>query len=91
MVEFGNKVLIIGYGSVSRCTIPILLKHVKIPYKNITVIDFADMRKDIKIWTDRGVKYYQVKITPLNITKEQPDEYCIQAICKSPCKCKKRN
>ena len=70
MVGFGSKVLIIGYGSVSRCTIPILLKHVKIPYKNITVIDFADMRKDMKIWTDRGIKYCQVKITPLNIAKE---------------------
>lgn len=70
MVEFGNKVLIIGYGSVSRCTIPVLLKHVKIPYKNITVIDFADMHKDIKIWTDRGIKYHQVKLTPLNLASE---------------------
>jgi homospermidine synthase len=70
MLEFGQRVLIIGYGSVSRCTIPILLKHVRIPYKNITVIDFADVRADLKKWTDRGIKYYQVRITPLNIAKE---------------------
>ena len=70
MTEFKNKVLIIGYGSVSRCTIPILLKHVKIPLGNITVIDFADVRKDLKQWTDRGIKYYQTKITPLNLAKE---------------------
>jgi len=70
MTEFRNKVLIIGYGSVSRCTIPILLKHVKIPLGNITVIDFADVRKDLKQWTDRGIKYYRTKITPLNLAKE---------------------
>ena len=70
MMKFGNKVLIIGYGSVSRCTIPILLKHIKIPYNNITVMDFADVRKDLKIWTDRGIRYSQAKITPLNINKE---------------------
>ncbi|MFA4982569.1 MAG: saccharopine dehydrogenase C-terminal domain-containing protein [Candidatus Omnitrophota bacterium] len=70
MREFKNKVLIIGYGSVSNCTIPILLKHIKIPHKNITVIDFADKRKALKKWTDKGVKYFQEKITPLNISKE---------------------
>jgi homospermidine synthase len=70
MLEFKNKVLIIGYGSVSRCTIPILLKHVKIPYRNITVIDFAAVEKDLKSWTAKGVKYYPVKITPLNMAKE---------------------
>jgi len=64
MTEFRNKVLILGYGSVSRCTIPILLRHIKIPLGNITVLDFADVRKDIKIWTDRGVKYYRTRITP---------------------------
>jgi len=70
MVEFKNKVLIIGYGSVSKCTLPILLRHIKIPYKNITIIDFVDKRKALKPWTDKGIKYFQSKITPLNMTKE---------------------
>ena len=68
-MEFGNKVLIIGYGSVSKCTLPILLKHIKIPYKNITVIDFLDKSAEIKLWTDKGVRYFQEKITPINITR----------------------
>ena len=70
MREFKNKVLIIGYGSVSNCTIPILFKHIKIPYSNITIIDFADKRKALKKWTDKGIRYYQERITPLNIAKE---------------------
>jgi homospermidine synthase len=69
-MEFRNKVLIIGYGSVSQCTLPILLKHIKIPHKNITVIDFVDKRKALKRWTDRGIRYFQERITPLNMAKE---------------------
>jgi len=70
MIEFKNKVLIIGYGSVSKCTLPILLRHIKIPYKNITIIDFIDVRKDLKKWTDKGIRYFQERITSLNMAKE---------------------
>ncbi|MDD5189337.1 MAG: saccharopine dehydrogenase NADP-binding domain-containing protein, partial [Methanoregula sp.] len=41
-LEFKNKVLIIGYGAVSKCTLPILLRHVTIPLENITIIDFKN-------------------------------------------------
>src|SRR3989338_5607375 len=66
-MEFKNKVLIIGYGSVSRCTLPILFKHIKIPYKHVTLIDFIDKRQELKPWIRKGVKYFQQKITPINI------------------------
>ena len=69
MLEFKNKVLVIGYGSVSQCTLPILFKHIKIPYKNVTVIDFADKRKDLRGWIDKGVKYFQEKVTPINLAQ----------------------
>lgn len=67
MLKFNNKVLVIGYGSVSKCTIPILLKHIKIPYKNITIIDFVDKRGELKTWIKKGIRYFQEKITPINI------------------------
>jgi len=66
---FKNKVLIIGYGSVARCVLPILLKHVSIPCKNITVIDFTDKRKELSCWIRRGVNFSQAKITPINISQ----------------------
>ncbi|MDD5086083.1 MAG: saccharopine dehydrogenase C-terminal domain-containing protein [Candidatus Omnitrophica bacterium] len=68
-MKFNNKVLIIGYGSVSRCTLPILLKHIKIPYKNITIIDFVDKSKELKPWTDKGISYFQEKIAPMNLAR----------------------
>lgn len=69
MLEFNNKVLVIGYGSVSKCAIPILLKHIKIPYKNITIIDFVDKRGELKPWIKKGIRYFQEKITPINIVQ----------------------
>ncbi|MEK6900566.1 MAG: saccharopine dehydrogenase NADP-binding domain-containing protein, partial [Nanoarchaeota archaeon] len=63
-MDFKNKVLIIGYGSVSKCTLPILLKHVKIPYENITIIDFEDKKSELKEWIDKGISFFQRRITP---------------------------
>ncbi|MFA6320920.1 MAG: saccharopine dehydrogenase C-terminal domain-containing protein [Candidatus Omnitrophota bacterium] len=69
MMEFKNKVLVIGYGSVSKCTLPILFKHIDIPYKNVTVIDFENKRDELKSWIKKGVQYFQERITPINISQ----------------------
>lgn len=66
-MEFNKKVLIIGYGSVSQCTLPLLFKHIKIPFENVTILDFDDKHKPLKSWTDKGVKYFQEKITKENL------------------------
>lgn len=68
MIEFKNKVLIIGYGSVCKCVLPILFKHVRIPYKNVTIIDFEDKREELREWIRKGITYRREKITPSNIT-----------------------
>ncbi|MDD1677043.1 MAG: saccharopine dehydrogenase NADP-binding domain-containing protein [Methanomicrobiales archaeon] len=66
-VEFQKKVLIIGYGAVARCTLPILLKHVKIPYENITILDFEDKAGELRSFTEKGVHFFCRKITPENL------------------------
>jgi len=68
-MKFENKVLIVGYGAVSKCTLPILLKHIDIPSKNITIIDFEDKRKELEEWTAKGIKYKQEKIVKENLDK----------------------
>ncbi|MFZ3169454.1 MAG: saccharopine dehydrogenase NADP-binding domain-containing protein [Candidatus Methanoperedens sp.] len=65
--KFNNKILIIGYGSVSQCTLPVLLDKIDVPLKNITIIDFDDKSKALKKYTDQGLKYVCEKITPQNI------------------------
>jgi len=44
MLPFNKKILFVGYGAVAQCTLPILVKHIKMPAKNITVMDFEDRK-----------------------------------------------
>lgn len=67
MVAFGKRVLLLGYGSVARCTLPILVDHLHVPLENITVLDFEDYAAKIKPWTDRGVHFVRQQITPENM------------------------
>ncbi len=64
---FAHKILIIGYGSVSQCTLPILLEKIDVPVSNITLIDFEDKRAALKKYTDLGLKFVSVKIVPENL------------------------
>ena len=66
-VEFTNKVLIIGYGSVARCMLPILLKHVAIPVDRITVVDALDKEEELASWAAQGLRFLRIKITPENL------------------------
>jgi homospermidine synthase len=68
-MKFEKKVLIIGYGAVSRCTLPILLKHIKIPFKNITILDFEDKSGQLSKYTKLGIKFHRTRINPKNIKK----------------------
>ena len=65
--KFNNKILIIGYGSVSQCTLPVLLDKIDVPLENITIIDFEDKSKALKKYTDQGLRYVCEKITPENL------------------------
>lgn len=67
MIEFRNKILFVGYGAVAECTLPILLKHIKVPAKNITVMDFEAKAEKLKKWTSKGVAYVQDRITEENM------------------------
>lgn len=62
-VAFGNKILVIGAGGVSRCTLPLLLKHLTMPPENITVIDFTDYREALSAVLVEGVQFVRDRIT----------------------------
>lgn len=66
-IKFDNNILIIGYGAVSQCTLPVILEHIDIPTNKITVIDFENKVEKIKPFTDLGVKFFQEKIVPENL------------------------
>ena len=67
MIAFKRKVLFVGYGAVAKCALPILLKLIKIPCANITVMDFEDRRGVLQPWIERGVKFVQQRVTEQNM------------------------
>jgi len=69
-VKFNGKILVIGCGFVSRCTLPLLLKHFDMPPQRITVMDFMDFRPAVKEVLDQGVKYVVDRITRENMGKK---------------------
>jgi homospermidine synthase len=67
MIEFGKRILLVGYGAVAQCTLPILVKHVGLPAKNITVMDFEDRRGQLRPWLKRGVRFVHKRVTRDNL------------------------
>jgi len=56
-VPFGGKILLLGFGGVGRCTLPLLLKHLDVSPDRITVMDFADRRQELQGFLERGVRF----------------------------------
>ena len=60
------KILMMGCGSVGQCTLPLLQRHIPIDPKQMTVIDFQDVRGNIRASLEAGVKFEQNRVTPQN-------------------------
>lgn len=69
MIEFSKRVLFVGYGAVAHCALPILLDHLQIPLKNITVLDFEDRSADLRPWMEKGVHWVREQIRPDNLSQ----------------------
>ena len=67
MLEFGKRIVFVGYGAVAQCTLPILVKHLKVSPKQITVMDFEDRRKVLAPWLKKGVQFAKKKVTRQNM------------------------
>jgi homospermidine synthase len=67
--RFNGKILIIGCGGVSQCAIPIVLKLIDVPPKNVTIMDFIDNRARVKDSLKKGVKYVFDRVTEKNYKK----------------------
>ncbi|MCW8131236.1 MAG: homospermidine synthase [Planctomycetota bacterium] len=61
-MKFDGKILVIGLGGVSRCTLPLLFKHLDVPAKNYTVMDFANVEADARWVKEQGANFVKDKI-----------------------------
>lgn len=64
---FTGKILFLGCGSVTQCTLPLLLKEGICPPERITVLDMVDNRHRIGAELAAGVTYVVDRITPENL------------------------
>ena len=67
MITFNKRILFVGYGAVAECTLPILFKHIKVPAKNVTVMDFENRAEKLKKWTTKGVNFVKDRVTEENM------------------------
>jgi homospermidine synthase len=67
MLEYRNKVLFLGYGAVAQCALPVFVKHIKVPVRDITVMDFEDRRAALAPWLKRGVTFVRKSVTRENM------------------------
>ena len=63
-----SRILFLGCGSVTQAVLPLLLRDVKVPASNITILDFVDNRHRIANELQAGVTYKEIKITPENLS-----------------------
>ncbi|MFB3892620.1 MAG: saccharopine dehydrogenase C-terminal domain-containing protein [Phycisphaerae bacterium] len=62
-MKFNGKILVIGYGSVSRCALPLVFKHIQVDPRNVTVMDFADLGAAANTVAEFGARFVREKIT----------------------------
>ena len=67
MISFPKRIVFVGYGAVAQCALPILAKHIRVPWKKITVLDFEDRRALLKPWLAKGVKFVRQRVARHNL------------------------
>jgi homospermidine synthase len=67
MTAFDNRILFLGFGAVARCTLPILMNHLKVDPRRVTLMDFEPNDAAIRPWVERGVTFVKDKVAPDNL------------------------
>src|SRR5262245_17683647 len=67
MLDFNRRILFVGFGAVARCTLPILLRHIKVAPGNITLLDFEPNEDALRPWLEQGMTLVKDRITPENL------------------------
>ncbi|MCS5617001.1 MAG: saccharopine dehydrogenase NADP-binding domain-containing protein [Planctomycetota bacterium] len=67
MLPFPQRILFVGFGFVARCTLPILLRHIRIAPEQITILEFEPDEEAIRPWTDKGVNFVRARVERDNL------------------------
>jgi homospermidine synthase len=67
MTPFDKRILFVGFGAVARCTLPILMDHLKVDPRRITIMDFEPTDAALRPWLERGMTFVKDRIAPDNL------------------------
>ena len=56
-----------GFGGVARCTLPILLRHINVDPKLITIMDFDPDEAALKPWIEQGITFVKNRVAQDNM------------------------
>ena len=66
-VTFAGRVLMLGYGSVGQCVLPVILRHFAMDPARITVIEDADHEAQFAPFRALGMRHERTRLTPDNL------------------------
>jgi homospermidine synthase len=67
MTAFDKRILFLGFGAVARCTLPILMDHMKVDPRRITIMDFDPNDAALRPWLERGMTFVKNRVSPENM------------------------
>jgi homospermidine synthase len=67
MLTFSQRILMVGFGAVARCTLPILLRHMNVDPKRITIMEFDPNQAALRPWIEQGIHLVEQRVTPENL------------------------
>jgi homospermidine synthase len=67
MTAFDKRILFLGFGAVARCTLPILMDHLKVDPRRITIMDFDPNEAALRPWLERGMTFVKNRVAPDNM------------------------
>jgi homospermidine synthase len=68
-MKYGGRILITGFGAVANALLPMLFTHLRLPHRNITIIDFERREAQLGPWLKRGVVFVRERVTPSNLSR----------------------
>ncbi len=67
MLTFSHRILFVGFGGVARCTLPILLRHINVDPKRITIMEFDPDEAALRPWIEQGMTFVKNRVTEDNL------------------------
>lgn len=68
-VAFGGRIIVLGYGTIGQCVVPMLLETFEVPPGRYTVIEADDHSERVAPYREAGMGYHVWRITPENLAR----------------------